>query len=105
MINPQRGDVAVTVDGQARVLRLTLGALAALEHELDAGSLVEMVDRFEDGQFRSRDILLLLWAGLNGGGWAVELDAVAAAHIAGGPVAAAKAGARLLHCTFGGAAE
>lgn len=101
MINPQRGEVAINVDGKERVMRLTLGALAALEAELDASSVVELVERFEGSTFRSRDILLLLWAGLNGGGWSVDIETVGAASVEGGPIEAAKAGARLLHLTFG----
>lgn len=81
-------------------MRLTLGALAALEAALDTGSLVEMVDRFERGAFQGRDLMLLLWAGLNGGGWDVPLEKVASAHVQGGPIKAAKLGAQLLALTF-----
>ena len=42
---------ALTIDGQQRVLKLTLGALAELEQELDTGSLVELVQRFESGAY------------------------------------------------------
>lgn len=103
MVNPQRGEVALVVNGQERVLRLTLGALAALEEELEAGSLVELVAAFETGTFRSRDLLALLWAGLNGGGWTVSREDVGAALVEGGPVAATQAAARLLALTFAGA--
>lgn len=102
MINPQRGEVAITVDGSLRTMRLTLGALAALEDALGTTSLVELVERFETGAFRSADLLLLVWAGVNGGGWSVDRDALGQMEIEGGPIAAAKAGARLLHLTFGG---
>lgn len=101
MINPQRGEVAISIGGEERVMRLTLGALAALEEALGSGSMVELVERFEASTFRSRDILLLIWAGLNGGGADVGIDDVGAMSIDGGPLAAAKAGARLLHLTFG----
>ena len=102
MINPQRGEVALVVDGETRALRLTLGALAALEEALGTVSLLELVERFEGGSFGASDLLLLIWAGLNGGGFAIERDAVGHVEIEGGPVAAAKVGARLLHVTFGG---
>ena len=100
MINPQRGDVALTVNGQERILRLTLGALAALEHRLEATSLVEMVSRFEDGSFNTGDLLALVWAGLNGGGWDISFEDVGDCTIEGGPMEAARAGARLLAVTF-----
>lgn len=104
MINPVRGDVALTVNGQERALRLTLGALAALEHRLEVGSLVDLVTRFEDGSFRSQDLLALTWAGLNGGGWDISFDDVGDCTIDGGPMEAARAGARLLALTFSEAA-
>ena len=34
MANPYRGEIALTVDGVPRVLRLSLGRLAALEAQL-----------------------------------------------------------------------
>ena len=42
MANPWTGEVALTIDGERRVLKLTLGALAELEQELSAGSLVDL---------------------------------------------------------------
>lgn len=100
MINPARGEVGLVVDGQERVMRLTLGALAALEAELGESSLAALVARFESGDFAASDLIKLLWAGLNGGGWEVPVADVGRAQIDGGPVKAAKAAARLLHLTF-----
>lgn len=102
MINPARGEVGLVVDGQKRPMRLTLGALAALEEELGETSLSQMVGRFENGDFAVADLLQLIWAGLNGGGWDVSLAELGRSQIEGGPVEAAKAGARLLHLTFAG---
>ena len=53
-MNPWRGEVALSVDGQPRVMRLTLGALAELEARLKSGSLMELIGRFETGAFRAR---------------------------------------------------
>lgn len=36
MVNPWRGEVTLVVDGEARVMRLTLAALAELEARLAA---------------------------------------------------------------------
>ena len=64
MANPWAGEVGITIDGVPHTLRLTLGALAELEAELGAGSLVELVERFETGKPGTRDILALIVAGL-----------------------------------------
>lgn len=100
MANPYRGEVALSVDGTARVMRLTLGALAELEAKLQCDSLLEMIARFENGTFRVRDLIGLLTAGLNGGGWRIDEAALVACQIDGGPLAAAEAAARLLRLTF-----
>ncbi|MEO0390411.1 MAG: gene transfer agent family protein [Pseudomonadota bacterium] len=100
MVNPWQGDVAITLNGEAHVMRLTLGALAALEAELEAPSLVALVQRFESTQFSSRDVLLLLQAGLRGGGTPISAEALGEAEIAGGPMAAARAAAELLARAF-----
>ena len=100
MANPYAGEVALTIDGQARVLKLTLGALAELEAALEAESLVALVERFEAGSFSSRDVLALIAAGLRGGGNDVGAELLARAEIAGGPMAAARAAAELLARAF-----
>ncbi len=100
MTNPWRGDVALTIDGQTQVMRLTLGALAELETELQEPSLVALVERFESNRYSSRDVLALLAAGLKGGKSALSPDALVHAEIEGGPMAAAKAAAELLARAF-----
>lgn len=95
MSNPYRGEVPLTINGEARVMRLSLGALAALEEDLGADSLVALVERFESGRFSARDLTALLSAGLD-----LPRADVAAAEIEGGPVAAAHAAGRLLQVTF-----
>lgn len=100
MENPWRGDVALTVDGERHVMRLTLGALAALEAELATESLVELVERFESGGFSAGDVLALLRAGLTGGGAPDVAARLASAEIEGGPVMAARAAAELLARAF-----
>jgi hypothetical protein len=100
MANPWRGEVELVVDGEPRVMRLTLAALAELEARLEAESLIEMIARFEAGSFKVRDLVALLAAGLTGGGWRVSEAELVAARIEGGPLAAAQAAARLLKLTF-----
>ncbi len=100
MTNPWAGEVVLRIDGQDRVAKLTLGALAELEAELEAGTLIDLVQRFEGGAYSSRDVLALIVAGLRGGGWDVRRADLLAADIDGGPVAAARKAAELLARAF-----
>lgn len=100
MANPFAGEVALMVDGQERVCKLTLGALAELEAQLDTGSLPDLIARFEAGTCSSRDILRLVVAGLRGGGWLVTEAELLSADIGGGPVGAARAAAEMLARAF-----
>ncbi len=90
----------MTIDGERRVLKLTLGALAELEQDLGTGSLVELVQRFEGGAYSSSDVLGLIVAGLRGGGADVTRADLLRAEIEGGPMAGARAAAELLARTF-----
>ncbi|GAA6149554.1 gene transfer agent family protein [Pseudooceanicola nitratireducens] len=100
MGNPYAGEVTLVIDGRAHVMRLTLGALAELEDGLGAGSLMALIQRFEDAQFSTRDVLALIVAGLRGGGWQGRAADLLQARIEGGPVAASRAAARLLTLAF-----
>lgn len=100
MANPWAGEVALVVDGQRHVLKLTLGALAEMEAGLQADSLVALIERFEGGRFATRDVLALLLAGLRGGGWQGSGKDLARAEIAGGPMEAARVAAELLARAF-----
>lgn len=100
MANPWAGEVALVIDGQRHVLKLTLGALAELEAGLETGTLVDLVERFESGRFASRDVLRLIVAGLRGGGWRGQASDLITAQIEGGPMGAARAAAELLARAF-----
>lgn len=100
MANPWTGEVALVIDGQRRVLKLTLGALAELEQALETESLVALVQRFEAGAFSTRDVLALILAGLRGGGADVSASDLGQADIEGGPMAAARVAAELLARAF-----
>lgn len=100
MANPWAGEVALIVDGERHVLKLTLGALAELEAGLGEDTLVALVERFEAGRFSTRDVLALIVAGLRGGGWqGVSADLISA-EIEGGPLGAAKIAGQLLARAF-----
>lgn len=90
----------MTIDGVPHVAKLTLGALAELEAALAAGSLVDLVERFEAGRYRGADVMALLVAGLRGGGWRGTAADLLSADLAGGPVAAARVAAELLARAF-----
>ena len=100
MANPYAGEVALTLDGQRHVAKLTLGALAELEAALDAGSLVELIERFEGQRFSTRDVLALIVAGLRGGGWRGTAADLMQVEIGGGPMEAARVAAMLLARAF-----
>ena len=100
MANPWAGEVALILDGERRVLKLTLGALAELETALEERSLVGLVERFERGAFSSGDVLALVVAGLRGGGWTGQAHDLLSVDIEGGPAGAARAAAELLARAF-----
>lgn len=100
MANPWTGEVAVLINGVPRDCKLTLGALAELEATLGAGSLVDLIRRFEGAAFSGADVLAVVVAGLRGGGWTGTAEDLLTAEIAGGPVGAAQAAALLLARAF-----
>lgn len=100
MANPWEGEVAIRLDGERHVMRLTLGALAELEAAMEADTLLAMVERFEAGAFSTRDVLALIVAGLRGGGWRGDASDLMTAEIAGGPVEAARLAGQLLTRAF-----
>ena len=100
MANPWAGEVASILDGQRHAAKLTLGALAGLEAALEIGSLLELVARFEERRFSTRDVLALVVAGLRGGGWQGSAADLLRIEIGGGPVEAARAAAELLARAF-----
>jgi hypothetical protein len=100
MANPYAGEVALLLDGQRVVAKLTLGALAELETALESGSLMGLVKRFESQRFSTRDVLALIVAGLRGGGWQGTAADLLRVEIGGGPMEAAKVAAMLLARAF-----
>lgn len=98
--NPYAGEVALVLDGERHVLKLTLGALAELEASLEADNLPALVARFETGAFGVRDVARLLISGLRGGGWRGDAAQLLSAEIGGGPVEATRVAALLLARAF-----
>jgi hypothetical protein len=100
MANPWTGEVALVIDGERQVGKLTLGALAELEAELSEGSLVDLIERFETGRHGARDIFAVVVAGLRGGGWQGTAADLLSADIEGGPRQASAAAAELIVRAF-----
>lgn len=100
MGNPWEGEVAIRLDGERHVMKLTLGALAELEATMEADSLIALVERFEAGAFSTRDVLALIVAGLRGGGWRGDARDLLTSEIEGGPVEAARLAGMLLARAF-----
>ncbi|MDQ2067696.1 gene transfer agent family protein [Xinfangfangia sp. CPCC 101601] len=100
MANPFAGEVALVLDGQRHLAKLTLGALAEMEAGLPEGGLLQLVERFETGRFSSRDVLALIVAGLRGGGWQGQASDLLQVEIGGGLVEAARVAATLLARAF-----
>ena len=71
------GAITARLNGRTYNLRLTLGALAELEAALEADSMLALVERFESGRFTSRDLILLITAGLRGAGNIITEEEVA----------------------------
>jgi len=101
MVNIKRGEIEANIDGESRVLCLTLGALAELEAKLAAKDLIGLSERFENGRLSARDLMAIIGAGLRGGGNAITDDDLARMSIEGGLKGAAQIAVDLLSATFG----
>ncbi len=99
--NRHRGEVEAIIDGERRILCLTLGSLAELETAFGADNLMALAARFAGGRLSAGDIIRILAAGLRGGGNLMDDDEVAAMTVHGGLAGAARLVAELLAATFG----
>lgn len=105
MANPLRGETNLRADGRDFLMRLTLGALAELENELDCDGLSALAERFDGGRFRTREVVAVLGAGLRGAGAEITDEQVSAMAINGGAAGAARAATLLLRVAFTGETE
>jgi hypothetical protein len=94
--NRARGEVLLSVDGRARRLCVTLGALAELEAAFDVVSLSELAERL--GNLTASDLITVLAALTSRAGEAMTTAELAAAHI--DPKDAAAAVASAFHLAF-----
>ncbi len=99
--NRHRGEVEAVIDGERRILCLTLGALAELETAFGADSLADLATRFASGRLKSADLTRILACGLRGGGNRLSDADVAEMAVHGGVAGAARVVGELLAVTFG----
>ena len=100
--NRRRGEVEAVLDGERRILCLTLGALAELETAFAADDLTGLAGRFASGRMKSADMIRVIGAGLRGAGNVFSDDDVAAMSIEGGIAGYAGIVGDLLTATFSG---
>lgn len=98
--NRRRGEIEAVIDGEHRILCLTLGALAELETAFAADDLGGLAARFQAGGLKAADLIRILGAGLRGGGNAMSDEDVAMAGIDGGIAGCAAIVRDLLAATF-----
>lgn len=103
--NRRRGEVEAVIDGECRILCLTLGALAELETAFAVGDLNGLAERFSTGRLKAADMIRLIGAGLRGGGNLFSDDEVAAMSVENGVEGFARIVGDLLTATFGSGTE
>lgn len=93
------------IDGERRILCLTLGSLAELETAFAADNLTDLAARFSAGRLKAQDMIRILAAGLRGGGNLASDEDVAVMSVEDGIAGLALLTGELLLATFGGAEE
>ncbi|MCP8897026.1 gene transfer agent family protein [Shinella daejeonensis] len=99
--NRHRGEIEAIIDGERRVLCLTLGALAELETAFAVDSLAGLAERFSSGRLKALDLIRIVGAGLRGGGNIFSDEEVGEMAVAEGLAGFAGIVASLLAATFG----
>lgn len=104
--NRRRGEVEAVIDGERRILCLTLGALCELETAFAADDLTDLAGRFASGRLKAGDMIRIIGAGLRGAGNHFSDEDVAAMSVEGGVGGFARIAAELLAASFtGGGAD
>ena len=98
--NRQRGEIEATIDGERRILCMTLGALAELETAFGVDNIADLAGRFADGKVGTKDVMAIIAAGLRGGGNLVEDEDLSDCRIEGGIGGAIRLAAQLLDSAF-----
>lgn len=98
--NRRRGEVEAVIDGERRILCLTLGAIAELETAFGVDNIADLATRFSGGRLSTRDVMTILAAGLRGGGNRLDDDDLADVSVEGGLEGAVRLTAELLASAF-----
>lgn len=101
LVNRKRGEIVANLGGKDRCLCLTLGALARLESAFAVSDLAALGERFSSGRLSARDLMVIIHAGLEGGGHTFTLGDVAEMQAEGGIAGYAAIVSDLLAATFG----
>ena len=98
--NRQRGEIEAVIDGERRILCMTLGALAELETAFGVDNIADLAGRFAGGRIGTKDVMAILAAGLRGGGNVVDDGELLDCRVDGGIGGAIGLAARLLDSAF-----
>jgi hypothetical protein len=98
--NRVRGEVEAMINGERRILCMTLGALAELETAFGVDNIGDLAGRFSGGRISTRDVMAILAAGLRGGGNVIEDGDVDDMRVEGGLGGAVSLAAVLLASAF-----
>jgi hypothetical protein len=98
--NGRRGEVEAVIDGERRILCLTLGALAEIETALGVDNIGDLAARLAGGRIAAPDIIAILGAAFRGGGNLVADEDVAEMRVDGGVEGAVRLVATLLTTAF-----
>jgi hypothetical protein len=98
--NGRRGEIEAVIDGERRILCMTLGALAELETAFGVETIADLARRFEGGRVGTRDLMAIIAAGLRGGGNILDDADLADVRVEGGIAGAIALAAQLLGSAF-----
>lgn len=98
--NRRRGEIEAVIDGERRILCMTLGALAELETAFEVDNIADLAGRFAGGRIGTKDVMAIIAAGLRGGGNVIDDCELADIRIEGGIGEAIGLAARLLDSAF-----
>ncbi|MGV3550174.1 gene transfer agent family protein [Rhizobium sp.] len=98
--NGQRGEIEAMIDGERRILCMTLGALAELETAFGVDNIADLAGRFSGGRVGAKDVMAIIAAGLRGGGNLVDDGDLRDCRVEGGVGGAIRLAADLLGSAF-----
>ena len=98
--NRVRSEIEAVIDGERRILCMTLGALAELETAFGVETIGDLATRFSGGRIGTRDVMAIIAAGLRGGGNLLENRELGEMRVEGGLGGAVSLAATLLASAF-----